>query len=354
MNLEPIIAAAVSQEASDVHLSPGKPVFFRVNGRMIPQGNTPVTKEQTAAWVGTLSDKIQTELKEERQSDFSLTSQAGIRMRVNVFYQRLGIAVAFRIIRSDIMSFEKLGLPTFIRDKIRTLDHGLVLVVGPTGQGKSTTLAALVNDKLHTEATNIITLEDPIEYVYPNTPNSIISQREVGRDVLSFHDGIKSALREDPDILLVGEMRDYKTISAAITMAETGHILLSTLHANTGAETVSRIIDSFPSDQQNQIRSQLAMNLKMVISQRLVPSIDGKSRVLAYEVMTNNYAIATKIRQNKINEIAQVFELSAASGEMISYERSLVYLYRSGKISRTTAVEHAIDRDRMLSMLDRT
>jgi len=352
-DLEPIVTQAVAQNASDIHFSPGMPIFFRIDGRLIPQPGVLVTHQMIEEWHQSLPVKIQNEVKTRRQSDFSLMMKAGTRLRGNLFYQQRGLSAAFRVIPSDIRPFDSLGLPNFVREKIRSIDHGMILVVGPTGHGKSTTLAALIQDKLSREDVNIITIEDPVEYVYKANSgrNSLVSQRQVGNDVLTFKDGIKAALREDPDLLMVGEMRDYLTVSAALTMAETGHILFSTLHSNTGAETIARIIDSFPGNQQNQVRSQLAMNLEMVISQRLVPAIGG-GRVLAYEIMTNSYAIATKIRENKLNEIGQVFETSVSSGEMISLERCLAYLYKAGKITREVAMDTAPNKDKVQALME--
>lgn len=350
MDFEKVITTAAAQGASDVHLPPGLPIFFRINGEIIPHGTEKVSNEGNQQLLAKLlSEKHKTTLQEQRQVDFVVRIQQ-VRLRGNAFFQERGLSVSFRIIPEKILEFNSLGFPKFLTEKLMKLKHGLVLVVGPTGHGKTTTLASILQEKNKTQAAHIITIEDPIEYLLPSE-KSVIQQREVGRDVISFKDGIRAALRADPNVLMVGEMRDLKTISAALTMAETGHVVFSTLHTNNGPQTITRIIDVFPPEHQDQIRTQLASTLAVVISQRLVPTIDKKGRVLAYEILMSNYAVRNYIRQNKIFQIPNVIQTDA-SGEMIQLEHSLAELVMSGKISKEVAHEYAHDRDQLRSILE--
>jgi twitching motility protein PilT len=277
-----------------------------------------------------------------------MKSATGVRLRGNAFFQEGGLSVVLRVIAQEIRNLDSLGFPDFVIQNIRALKNGFVLIVGATGQGKSTTLAAILQNIVSDQAKHVITIEDPIEYILPNG-QSLVQQREVGRDVLNFRAGIKAALREDPDVLMVGEMRDYETISSALTMAETGHVVFSTLHTNDGPQTISRIIDVFPPEQQEQIRSQLASTLKMIVAQRLVPTVDGK-RALAFEVLTNNYAIQNYIRQNKIFQIPSTLQTDS-SGEMVQLEQSLAGLVIAQQVTPEVAKEYSADPEQLKAIL---
>jgi twitching motility protein PilT len=349
MDIEQLISAAVAQGASDIHITTGVLPHFRISGNIVPQGTEIVTGEFLQnCLMKVLPEPQKQQLQNNRQTDFVMKSATGVRLRGNAFFQEGGLSVVLRVIAKDIRTLDSLGFPDFVIEKIKSLKNGFVLIVGATGQGKSTTLAAILQNLVQYRAQHLITIEDPIEFILPGG-KAITQQREVGRDVLDFRAGIKAALREDPDILMVGEMRDYDTISAALTMAETGHTVFSTLHTNDGPQTISRIIDVFPSEQQDQVRSQLASALKMIVAQRLVPSVDGKL-VLAYEVLTNNYAIQNYIRQNKIFQIPNALQTDS-SGEMVQLEQSLAGLVISQQITKETALENATDPEQLKAIL---
>jgi twitching motility protein PilT len=349
MNFEQIINNAISERASDIHICPDYPVFVRKHASFGPINQEVVETRQVQDFLmSILSDTKKQELRDLRQTDFVYATQNGVRLRGNAFFEEKGISIAFRIIPYEIPAFNTLGFPAFVIDKLSHIRQGLVLVVGATGQGKSTTLASIMQERLTTQTEHAITIEDPIEYILP-PGKGIIHQRSLGRDVGDFKQGIRAALREDPDVLLVGEMRDYETISAALTMAETGHIVFSTLHTNNGPETISRIIDVFPPEQQSQVRSQLAESLKMIIAQTLVPAING-GRALAYEILTSNYAIKNHIRQNKIFQIPNVLQ-SDSSGEMVELEQSLAGLVITNRITKEIALEYATDKEQLKAIL---
>jgi len=350
MDFEKIIATAEQQKASDVHFSPGLPLFFRVNGNMVPMDGEVITEEAVRELVDSLTKPEHKEkLQTRRQVDFLATTKTNLRLRGNAFYQEYGLSATFRIIPREIRDFQTIGFPQFVHDWISTMNQGLVLLVGPTGQGKSTTLASMLQQRARTNTEHIITVEDPIEYLIPSD-KSIVQQREAGRDVVNFKDGIEAGLREDPDVLMVGEMRNLETISAALTMAETGHVVFSTLHTNNCAETITRIIDVFPSEAQEQVRSQLASTLKMIIAQRLLPTADGNGLVLSYEILTSNYAIQNYIRQNKIFQIPNVLQTDS-SGYMVQYEQSLAGLVIAKKITKEVAEANSLDKEQLRSIL---
>ncbi|PID70070.1 type IV pili twitching motility protein PilT [bacterium DOLZORAL124_38_8] len=349
MDLNKIIDVASQQGASDVHIQPNREIYFRIDGRLTPAGSGVLSNKTIADLIEkSFSRRIVSTYQKEKQADFSFEAQSGVRVRVNLFQQNKGAALALRIINSKIPEFSFTGLPHDVLERFKALKHGLVLIVGATGQGKSTTMAALLNEKIQEEACNVVTIENPVEYIF-QSKKSLVSQRQVGDDVVSFQAGVKSAMREDPDVILVGEMRDYETISAAISLAETGHLVLSTMHANNAIEVLGRMIESFPSEQQNQIKIQLSSVLKMIISQKLVPNKEGK-RTLAYEIMHSNYAISNKIREGKLSQLAQVFELSAADSGTICFEKCLLELVRAGKITYKEALLHATDQEKLKSL----
>ncbi len=350
MDLEKIVAYALSQNASDIHISAGKPVFIRSNGALVPVGQNPLAQEHIEQLIQQLLTPQQIEfLESRRQMDFVTKTKAGLRLRGNVFFQEFGMAVVFRIIPDQIVPFSSLQFPNFVNDYLMRIKNGLVLVVGPTGEGKSTTIASILQERGIQSTEHVITVEDPVEYLIPSQ-KGLVQQREVRRDVHTFKDGMNGALREDPDVVMVGEMRDYETISTTLTMAETGHLVFSTLHTNNGTQTISRILDMAPGDQQGQVRAQLSSVLKMIISQRLVPTADGKGRALAYEILTVNYAVQNYIRQDKVFQIPNALETDS-SGKMVRFEQSLLGLVLNQKISKEMALAYAENPEKLEKLM---
>lgn len=299
--------------ASDVHLVAGSSPIYRINGQLIPEKTERLMPSDTSEMAKKiLTDELWKELANKREVDLSYGIDNLSRFRVNIFYQRSSISLAFRVIPKNIPSIEKLGIPTILR-KIVNRPHGLFLVTGPTGSGKSTSLASMIDYMNENMNRHIITLEDPIEYLHSHK-NSIIVQREIGFDTLSFQNGLRASLRQDPDVILVGELRDLDTIRTAITAAETGHLVLGTLHTQDTAGTVNRIIDVFPPHQRSQIRTMLASVLLGVMSQRLFRTLNKKKRVVATEILINNGAIQNLIRTDKMHQIPNVLQTSKDQG----------------------------------------
>ncbi|MBI2195699.1 MAG: type IV pilus twitching motility protein PilT [Candidatus Levybacteria bacterium] len=350
MDIQQLLQFTVQNNASDLHILPGIPPAVRVDGSLVLVPNYPtLTRELAEQMIFSLLSPAQKELLiANKELDFSFGYGGGAygdkgRFRVNAYYQRNLPSAALRFLPPTIKTIEDLGLPKIVHS-FAQLRQGFVLVTGPTGHGKSTTLAAIINEINLTRASHILTIEDPIEYVYPNG-KSIISQREMGGDTHSWTLALKSALREDPDVVLVGEMRDPETISSAITVAETGHLVFSTLHTNSASQTIDRIIDSFAAYQQPQIRAQLSSTLKGVISQRLLPKING-GRVPAVEILLGTAAIASNIREGKTHLIDSIIQTSAEVG-MITLEASLSQLVLSGSISLDMAQSYAIHKEEL-------
>lgn len=338
MKLEKIFKEAAERNASDIYITTGSKPVLRISGDLVTLDDSPVLTEDTArAYLSDLmTDAQQEEFKEKKDIDFSVEVPDVARLRVNVFLQRKGIGAIFRLIPSKIPTMEDLGLPEAFQ-KIPALPHGLVLVTGPTGSGKSTTLAALLNHINAHEDEHIITIEDPIEFVYENE-KSVVDQREVHTHTESFQAALRAALREDPDVILVGEMRDMETISLAITAAETGHLVFATLHTSGAAQTIDRIVNVFPGERQNQIRSELAEALRAVVWQKLFKRKGGKGRVAAYEILFINTAAANLIRDNKIHQILSVIETGAKEG-MQTMQQSVTALLAKGLITEEDAAE---------------
>jgi twitching motility protein PilT len=334
--LNDLITTVFQEGASDLHLSEGKKPTIRVSSLLLPLVKRDVISKEMMN--GILSELITKEEKETflktKELDFSYTVANGERFRGNVYLQQGMISIALRLISKKIRTLEELNLPADILRSFTDKPQGFFLVVGPVGQGKTTTLAAMIESINESRAEHIITIEDPIEYVY-EAKKSIIDQREIRTDTADFASALKSMFREDVDVALIGEMRGAETISTAVTAAETGHLIFSTLHTNGAAQTISRIIDSFPGDQQGQIRTQLAGSLTGILSQRLIPRISG-GLIPAYEILINNNAVANLIRENRIHEISSVIETSSQEG-MIDLNRCLAELVSKGEIS----VEHA-------------
>jgi twitching motility protein PilT len=329
--LDGILQAAVEQSASDVHVTVGLPPVFRIHGKLTNYGESMCITEQIELMIQEMLTKKEWEVFQETgDADFAYEVEGVSRFRVNAFKHRNGTALAFRLIGSSIPSLEKLKMPSILKD-IAMKPQGLILVTGPTGSGKSTTLASMISHINLTERKHIITLEDPIEYIHEHGL-SIIDQREVGSDTMKFGSGLRAALRQDPDVILVGEMRDLETVSTAITAAETGHLVLGTLHTSSGPATIERIIDVFPPEQQAQIRYQLSTVLLSVISQRLLPLSKTFGRVAATEILINTPAVANLIRSEKLHQLPSLMQTSREKG-MHTLEMSIRALLQQDVIS---------------------
>ena len=342
MTLIELLEEAGRREASDLHITVGVPPQIRVNGELVVLDTYPkLMGDDTRALVESIMGDHQKEVFEEKgEVDFSFGIPRLGRYRVNAFRQRGTVAAAFRLVGTEVPEPEKLGLAKSVIELAKK-KSGLVLVTGPTGSGKSTTLASLIGKINHTRREHIITLEDPIEYLHRHD-KAIVNQREIGLDSMSYAAALRAALREDPDVILVGEMRDLETISTAITAAETGHLVFSTLHTIGSAATIDRIIDVFPPYQQAQIRIQLAMVLEAIISQRLIPKEDGSGRMGAFEILHVNSAVRNLIREGKTYQITSVIQTNRKLG-MITLDDALLELYRSGQISERSAIEFSVD-----------
>ncbi|PIR66548.1 MAG: type IV pili twitching motility protein PilT [Parcubacteria group bacterium CG10_big_fil_rev_8_21_14_0_10_36_14] len=334
MTIDQLFKTVIKNKASDLHLTTELPPILRISGELIKVKTKPLTAKQIEALVFAMIDKtLQQKFIKNRELDIAYSLSSGERFRVNLFFEEGSISMAARAIPKDIPSMKDLELPE-IAEKFTNLPHGLVLVTGPTGSGKSTTLAAMVNRINKTRAENIITLEDPVEFNFVPV-KSVIRQRQLGTDMLSFAEGMKHLLRQDPNVIMVGEMRDLETISSALTLAETGHLVFATLHTYSAAQTVDRIIDVFPPYQQPQIKIQLAMTLRGIISQQLVPK-HGGGRTAIREILINNAAIANLIREGKVQQIKTVLQTSAKSG-MFTIEQDIKRAVKDGKIDDKTA-----------------
>ena len=340
-SLPEIIAQAQRLRASDIHIVCGIPIRVRVDGKLHNLDTNVMTAQDCEDYAQEISNHYD-EISKIGEQDLAIGFPDGTRCRVNLFRQQGYVSAAIRILNSHIPAFEELGLPAQIAN-FTEFKQGIVLVTAETGSGKSTTLACLLDKTNHTQAKHIITLEDPIEYIY--TPDQcIINQREVGQDTRSYADGLKSILREDPDVILIGEMRSLSTIETALIAAETGHLVFATLHTNSAADTVDRIVEVFPASQQAQIRMQLSMCLQAVVCQQLLPHLSGRGRVLATEVMTATPAVRNLIREGKTPQIANAIATSGNEGNHLM-DSSLITLYKQRRISSEAAVKHAHDPD---------
>jgi twitching motility protein PilT len=339
MIIEAYLLVLLDQAASDLILSAGAPPTMRKDGALVPIARDllrPEHVEQILREV--LSEERWASFQRDKDLDFSFNWQGRARFRVNAFRQRGSIGLALRLIPYTIPGFDELGVPEVVRN-LTALSQGLILVTGPTGAGKSSTLAAMVNGILGSRPCHVITIEDPIEYVYRHQ-RGIVEQREVGADVHSFADALRAALRQTPDVLLIGEMRDLETISTAITIAETGHLVLATLHTNDTTQAVDRMVDVFPAEQQQQVRIQLSTTLAAVVYQQLLPRQGSVGRVAAFEILLNNLAVQNLIREGKTRQLRHVLETSAKDG-MVTMERSLGELIRAGLIDYELALTRA-------------
>lgn len=333
--IDTVLTAAIDMKVSDVHMTTGIPPVFRMHGTLKQYGDEKLMPEMTKEIARVLMpESLWETFLEKGEMDYSYSIPGVARFRVNSFHQRGSISHAFRSIPSIIPTIDDLKMPDTLK-KLADTHQGLILVTGPTGSGKSTTLAAMIRHMNEHLTKHIITLEDPIEYMHKHG-TSVIDQREVGFDTNSFANGLRAALRQDPDVILVGEMRDLETITTAITAAETGHLVMGTLHTSSAASTVERIIDVFPPEQHAQIRTQLGGILKAVISQRLLPTADGKGRVAATEILINNPAIANLIRTSKVHQIPNIILTNRAAG-MHMMTTSVQELLKKGVITRQIA-----------------
>lgn len=341
MKIDQLILSARTMGCSDIHISVGMPLMFRINGRL-QRAPQQYSDEETEEMISELlTDRQKQELSGGVDADFSVCTSDGNRQRVNVFKQDKKLAATIRLLNSSIPSLDMLGLPKVLNE-LAEKPRGLILVTGPTGSGKSTTLAAMIDHINESRPDHIITIEDPVEYKY-DKKLALIHQREVGIDVKDFASALRSALREDPDIILVGEMRDYETIAAALTAAETGHLVMSTLHTTGAAQTIDRIIDACPAGIQNQIRTQLAGVLNGVITQCLIPNAKGNGRVAATEILIGTDAVCNQIRENKCHQLGSLMQSGVAYG-MHTLNAELSRLMQSGIITREAALKYTNDK----------
>lgn len=342
MTIETLFTQATERGASDLHLAVGLAPTIRLHGELKPLEESPLTPKKMEELVFSILQPGQKDrFQKERELDVSYQLKDGTRFRVNLHYEKDNMGLVARVIPTTIPSLEDIGMPEVVYNLTR-MDYGLVLVTGPTGCGKSTTLAAMIKLINSERSLNIITLEDPIEFLFK--PNKcIIKQRQLGTDMVSFAEGLKHTLRQDPNVIMVGEMRDLETIGTTLTLAETGHLVLATLHTSNAAQTIDRIIDVFPPHQQTQVRLQLSFSLKAVISQRLMPK-EGGGRIAAREILLNNPAVANLIRENKIAQIKSVIQTGAEDG-MVTMDQHIKHLLQEEIISREVAASHVSSPD---------
>ncbi len=347
--LEELLETTIKQQASDLHISVDWPPVLRISGRLVPLlKNKKFSAKDTKGLAQSMISAEEFEkFLEKREIDFSYHFKDKARFRVNIFFQRENVSCALRLIPSKIPTIKELNLPETLYEFTKA-SQGFVLITGPSSHGKSTTLASLINEINQTKAVHIITIEDPIEYVFKDD-RSIVDQREVNRDTISFSAALRSTFRQDPDVIMVGEMRDSETIATAITAAETGHLVFATLHTNSASQTIHRIVDTFPPEQQQQVRAQLSGSLLGVVSQRLIPRIRG-GLIPATEIMMCTPAVANLIRENKIHELPLVIQTSAEKG-MISLNRSLASLVKQREISLENALNYSLSPTELKTLI---
>ncbi len=351
VNLHQLLRAMIEKGASDMHVTTGSPPLLRIDGAIVPLKLTPLSPVETKQLcysVLTEEQKIQFEKSKELDLSFGVKSLS--RFRANIFMQRGAVSGAFRSIPFKILSFEELGLPQVVQD-LSMRPRGLMLVTGPTGAGKSTTLASII-DKINTETRqHIMTIEDPIEYLHPHK-RCIVNQREIGSDTSTFKDALKYVLRQDPDVVLIGEMRDLDTIEAALTIAETGHLVFATLHTNSAVQSINRVIDVFPPHQQSQVRAQLSFVLEGVMSQLLLPRAGGPGRVLAQEILVPNAAVRNLIREDKVHQIYSQMQIGQSKHGMQTLNQSLFSLYSRRLITLEEAMGRSTEPDELRTMIE--
>lgn len=351
-DLNELLLKLVERGGSDLHITVGMPPVMRINGRLIPTEGERLTSRDTKELLYSVLTQEQREVLERNwEFDFAYALPGVARFRVNVYFQRNSVGAAFRHIPVEIKSFQDLRLPTVLEDFCKK-PRGFVLVTGPTGSGKSTTLATMVDYINANEEVHIMTVEDPIEYLHHHK-KAMINQREVGSDTKSFSQALKFILRQDPDVILIGEMRDLETVSAALTAAETGHLVLATLHTQDAVQTIDRIVDVFPPYQQQQVRIQLAGTLQGVLSQQLLPTIDGRGRVVGCEVLVPTSGIRNMIREGKTHQLPSALQAGHQYG-MFTMDQSLAELYRQGLVSLDCALQRAVDPNILKTLLGRS
>ena len=348
-----LLKSMMEKDATDLHISTGTAPRIRIDGKLIAVNEAPLSPADTKALCySILTDAQKHKFEDNNELDLSFGVKGLSRFRGNIFIQRGSVAGAFRLIPYKIRTFRELGLPMII-DKLSKKPRGLILVTGPTGSGKSSTLAAII-DKINDERQeHIMTVEDPVEYLHPHK-NCLVNQREVNSDTASFKDALKYVLRQDPDIVLIGEMRDIETIEAALTVAETGHLTLATLHTNSTVQTINRIIDVFPAGQQEQIRVQLSFVLEGIVAQQLIPKKSGKGRALAVEVFVPTPAIRNLIREDKVHQIYSMMQAGQAKFGMQTMNQSLHELYKKGDLSYEDALSKSILPDELINMMQKS
>ncbi len=349
--LQQLLRAMVEKGASDMHITSGSPPLLRIDGTIVPLKLPPLSPAETKQLCySVLSEEQRVQFEQRNELDLSFGMKGLARFRSNLFVQRGAVAGAFRQIPFKILSFDDLGLPPVVLE-IACKPRGLVLVTGPTGSGKTTTLASII-DKINSEQRlHILTIEDPIEYLHPHKL-SMVNQREIGSDTISFKEALRHALRQDPDVVLIGELRDLETIEAALTIAETGHLVFATLHTNSAISSVNRIIDVFPPHQQSQIRQQISFTLVAVMTQLLLPRASGPGRVMALEVMIPNGAIRNLIREDKLHQVYSQMQMGQAGSGMQTMTQSLVALYQKRMITLEEALNAASDPDEVRAMIE--
>ena len=349
--LQQLLRAMVEKGASDMHITSGSPPLLRIDGSIVPLKLPPLSPPETKQLCySVLSDEQRITFEQKNELDLSFGMKGLARFRANLYVQRGAIAGAFRQIPFKIMSFDELGLPPVIME-VASKPRGLVLVTGPTGSGKTTTLASII-DKINAEQrVHILTIEDPIEYLHPHKL-SMVNQREIGSDTLGFKEALRHALRQDPDVVLIGELRDLETIEAALTIAETGHLVFATLHTNSAISSINRIIDVFPPHQQSQVRQQLSFTLNAVMTQLLLPRANGPGRVMSLEVMIPNGAIRNLIREDKLHQIYSQMQMGQGGSGMQTMSQSLVALYQKRLITLEEALLAANDPDEVRTMVE--
>ena len=352
VTLHQLLKTLVEQGGTDLHVTTNSPPQIRVDGNLVPLQLPPLTAPETKALAySVLTDHQKHRFEENLELDFSFGVRGLARFRANIFSQRGAVAAAYRTIPWEVKSFQDLGLPEVVANLCEK-PRGLILVTGPTGSGKSTTLAAMIDKINNEDKGHIVTIEDPVEYLHGHK-SCIVNQRELFADTHSFSNALKSVLRQDPDVVLIGEMRDLETIEAALRIAETGHLTFGTLHTNSAAQTINRIIDVFPAHQQSQIRAQLSFVMEGILCQALLPKASGKGRCLVMEILVPNSAIRNLVREDKIHQIYSMMQTGQAQFGMQTFNQSLASLYFKKQITLTTALSHSSNPDELQEMINR-